>query len=77
MKIGTIGLGDARLDRRCNQLIDQFMKRPTMSIPEACGNWKSTKAAYRFFSNSAVQAEKIMQAQYKETSQRIRETDAD
>ncbi len=72
--LATIHLGDTRLDKRCNVLIDQFMKRPTMSIPEACGSWKSTKAAYRFFTNDAVSAEKILQAQYQQTRQRIKET---
>lgn len=70
-----LALGDKRLDKRCNQLIDQFAKKPAMSIPEACGNWKSTKAAYRFFTNETVQAEKIMQAHFQQTIQMIRKTD--
>lgn len=70
-----LALGDKRLDTRCQQLIAQLLQNPTESIPEACGDWKTTKAAYRFFSNKTVRAEKIMQAQYQETQQRINESD--
>src|ERR671918_923747 len=68
-------LGDKRLDRRCNKLIDLFVKKPAMSIPEACGNWKSTKAAYRFFTNDSVNPDKILQAHFQQTWQRIKGTD--
>jgi len=45
-----------------------------MSIPEACGNWKTTKGAYRFFTNNSVNADKILQAHYLQTCQKISET---
>lgn len=70
-----LALGDKRLDKRCNQLIDLFVKKPTMSIPEACGTWKSTKAAYRFFTNDSVNPDNILQAHFQQTKQKIKETD--
>lgn len=70
-----LALGDKRLDRRCNQLVDQFVKKPTTSIPQACGNWKGTKAAYRFFTNDKVNTEKILSAHYEETRKRIGESE--
>jgi len=70
-----LALGDKRLDNRCNQLITQLLQNPTESIPEACCDWKTTKAAYRFFSNTSVQVGNIMQAQYQETQERITGTD--
>lgn len=66
-----VDLGDKRLNNRFSQLIDQFMKKPTASIPQACSNWKSTKAAYRFFSNKSVDPDKILKAHYSETQKRI------
>jgi hypothetical protein len=70
-----LALGDARLDNRCRQLLKQFLQKPTMSIPEACGGWMATKAAYRFFANPHVSSEKIMQAQYDETVQKVKATE--
>lgn len=75
LPLSNLALGDKRLDNRCNSLIDHFIHSPTLSIPEACGDWKGTKAAYRFFSNTAVVAEKSMQAQYYETKELIKETE--
>lgn len=74
-KLTHLALGDKRLDNRCNQLISQLLENPTESIPQACGDWKTTKAAYRFFSNEAVRGENIMQAQYHETQERIHAID--
>ena len=63
-----LDLGDKRLNNRCNQLVDQFMKSPTASIPQACGSWKDTKAAYRFFTNESVSPDKILKAHYARNS---------
>lgn len=52
-------------------MIDWFVKKPTMSIPEACGSWKATKGAYRFFNNNAVSPAKILRAHYEQTEQRL------
>ncbi len=53
-ELACIRLGDARLDRRLHILVEQFAEQPTASIPQACGSWGSTKAAYRFFDNTKV-----------------------
>lgn len=73
--LSHLALRDKRLNTRCNQLIAQLVQNPTESIPEACGTWKTTKAAYRFFSNEHVHAEQIMHAQYQETQDRIQATE--
>jgi hypothetical protein len=39
-----IDLGDKRLDQRAVRLAE----KPTASIPQACGGWAETQAAYRF-----------------------------
>ena len=69
-----IDLGDKRLNNRFSQIVNQFMKKPTASIPQACGIWKNTKAAYRFFSNKSVDPEKILKAHYSQTQKRIDNT---
>ena len=47
--VGQPDLGDARRVRRAHHLVTAMIERPTASIPEACGNWADTKAAYRFW----------------------------
>ena len=55
-----IDLGDARLDRRAQQVIEQLGSKPTQSIPAACGGWTETHAAYRLFDNKKVTAEGVL-----------------
>ena len=52
-------LGDGRLDRRLRQLVERMEVGFGESIPLACQDWASTKAAYRFFSNERVSEEEI------------------
>lgn len=40
------------------------------SIPQACGSWDETKAAYRFFDNDKVTEEKIQEPHYRATKAR-------
>jgi hypothetical protein len=44
-----IDLPDERLKDRLRRLVEQLSGGPARSIPEACGAWHETKAAYRFF----------------------------
>lgn len=53
-ELAAVSLGDRRLERRLRTLVEQFARQPTASIPQACGDWAPTKAAYRFFNNSKV-----------------------
>lgn len=43
------GLPDERLKYRLERLVEQLSQSPEKSIPQACGSWPETKAAYRFF----------------------------
>jgi hypothetical protein len=36
------------LDLRAISLIEDFSAKPTASIPQACGDWTDTQAAYWF-----------------------------
>jgi hypothetical protein len=46
---------DARLGRRFTELLKQISDGMGGSIPFACQDWASTKAAYRFFANERVE----------------------
>ncbi len=47
-ELAGIELGDARLEKRAAVLLDELGKKPSASIPMACGGWGETLAAYRF-----------------------------
>jgi hypothetical protein len=55
----TLNLGDKRLNKRLVSLLDSHGNKPQDSIPVACGGWAETKAAYRFFDNENVKADKF------------------
>lgn len=47
-------LPDERLDQRFASILGTFASHPLDSIPQACGDWASTKATYRFLENQRV-----------------------
>ena len=49
---------DARLGRRCAELLRRMGDAMGESIPYACQDWASAKAAYRFLSNARVEESK-------------------
>ena len=51
----SIDLGDPRRNRRAIRLIERLSAKPTASIPQACGDWADTLAAYRFFGNEEIE----------------------
>jgi hypothetical protein len=46
--------GDGRLGKRFRILLERLSKGLGETIPMACQDWASTKAAYRFFANQRV-----------------------
>lgn len=65
-------LGDTRLDRRFEIVLDRLSQRPMLSIPAACEGWGETQAAYRFFDNDRVEPKKILAPHCEATLRRIR-----
>ena len=65
-------LGEKRLEKRLLKIISDFSQNPTASIPEFCGDWAATKAAYGFFKNPTRQTEQIVLAQSRATCDRIK-----
>ena len=64
-------LHDQRLVKRLITLATDFAQHPTAPIPQACGSWDKTKAAYRFFDNDSVKPQDILQAHVQATLQRM------
>jgi hypothetical protein len=72
-ELKTVDLGDERLDRRFEIVLERLASRPSVSIPAACKGLAETQAAYRFFDNDRVEAQKILQPHQQATLERIRE----
>ena len=61
---------DARLGRRFAELLKQISDGMGGSIPFACQDWASTKAAYRFFANGRVEEADILSGHFAATRAR-------
>ena len=72
VEFSHVALGDERLNRRLKIIAGQFAEQPLANIPQACGNWARSKAAYRFFSNPKVNFADILKAHQQATCQRIK-----
>jgi len=72
-EMAGVELKDARLEKRVKKLVERFSNRPDGSIPEVCGDWAGTKAAYRFFDNPKVSRAAIMDSHRQACVKRIGE----
>lgn len=72
-ELATADIGDERLDDRYRVVLDQLSKKPSASIPTACGVWRETQAAYRFFDNSRVDVDEVLNPHRDATLKRIAE----
>jgi len=70
-----IALGDERLNKRCVELAKALGKHPDESIPQSCGDWGATKAAYRFFENDRVTREALLAPHIAQTVEQSRLTE--
>lgn len=71
-EVGATELGDRRRLRRFVEVVRALAAQPEASVPQACGDWASTKAAYRFFANAAVSAAALRGGHAKATQARCR-----
>lgn len=72
-EVTSIDLGDRRLNRRAQRMLEILGNKPTVSIPAACGGWGETRAAYRLFNHPAVTAEAVLAPHVACTEGRLRE----
>jgi len=66
--------GDRRLTNRLAKIVERFSEKPNMSIPAATNGRAEMEAAYRFFDNSKVSADAILEPHRVATHERIRQT---
>jgi hypothetical protein len=71
IEFGNAELGDLRLSKRLVLIAEAFANHPTASIPQACGDWQITKAAYRFFDNDKVTDQAIIAPHLAATQKRL------
>lgn len=74
-EIDETAFQDARLGRRFHDLLKQMGGGIGQSIPLACQDWASTKAAYRFFANERVQEADILSGHFSATRTRFEVSD--
>lgn len=74
-ELATSEIGDARLDARFNIVVGQLSRKPSASVPSACGGWNETTAAYRFFKNPLVDEKVVLEPRFDAALERIREHD--
>ncbi len=67
--------GDERLTDRLMQVGDRLGRAPAESIPNACEDWASTEATYRFCDNERVDPDEILSAHKREQRSRVRDTE--
>ena len=72
-EVASIDLGDRRLNRRAQRMLEILGNKPSVSIPAACGGWGETRAAYRLFNHPAVTAEAVLAPHVACTEGRLRE----
>jgi hypothetical protein len=70
-ELSSVDLGDVRREVRLRKLVDDLSRNPGRSFNEACRMPADKKASYRFFSNEAVEPERILEAHYQQTRRRI------
>ena len=71
-EFSKIRLKDKRLNQRCQKVAGALEQQSTEPINQACEDWADTKAAYRFFDNEKVSAEKILAPHYQQTVKRMK-----
>ena len=71
-EFAQVELKDARLNQRCQELAVTLGQHPNGPINQACEVWADTKAAYRFFDNSAVTPAGVIAPHQQCTVERMR-----
>lgn len=70
-ELGSIDLGDERLNSRAGKMIEAMAADSQASVNAAMPTWSETKAAYRLFDNPKVTPEKILEPHQSKTRERI------
>lgn len=73
---GTVELGDARLKKRLQLILQRMFASPMASLKAACKGWAETIAAYRFFDNDKVTEAALLAPHQEATLQRVRDQES-
>jgi Transposase DNA-binding/Transposase Tn5 dimerisation domain len=68
-QFGSVELGDKRRTKRAVKLAESAALAATASLPDMCGAWKNTKAAYRLLDRKPVTFQSLGQPHRRLTSQ--------
>jgi len=68
-----IDLGDKRLNKRSERIVEAMAADPQASVNAACDGWSDTMAAYRFFDNKTFGPNQILQPHINATKRRMSE----
>lgn len=63
--LADCGFADKRLGRRFSVLMKQLSKGQGETLPMTCGDWASSKAAYRFLDNCRVSEREMLPGIFK------------
>lgn len=63
-------LPDKRLNRRLIKIVENLAQQPHASVPQASGDWASTKATYNLWKSNKIKFEDIIEPHQKQTVQR-------
>jgi hypothetical protein len=74
-ELHEVQLGDARLLQRLIALATTLAENPEESLPQACGTWAATKAAYRFLDNDQVEFAAVLAGHRQATLRRLMDRD--
>ena len=66
-------LPDRRLNQRLIKIIEQALKKPSASIPQASGNWTNTKAIYDFWKSNRFDYADIIEGHRQQTVKRAKQ----
>ena len=66
-------LGDRRLTRRLMQITDSAAACPGGSLPQRCGSAAELEATYRFFENTDVRPEAVLDSHIQCTLRRFQQ----
>ena len=67
-----IDLGDGRLNKRTVLLAESMAAKPLASIPQACGSWAQTQAAYRYLAQDGIKWSDILAPHWQSAEIRMR-----
>jgi len=70
-ELRQVQLGDTRLNERLMKIVEDLASQPESSVPQASGDWASTKGAYRFWDNHKVSSDAIIKAHEQSTMERL------